>query len=978
MKNSSFKESKIINIIMAALLTVGIMFIPDVNLKAAVTVDKTVHVGEGVSLEVNDGTVMAANGEIISCEDVVAVEIEEEGSLTIGSSVTFGNSSTTISCSGGDLYNNGILNVASFDSTIFRSATNYGTIKAASVNITRTTMQNSPSAVYSVTSSFKASEYSSEYIGNVYAEPTTQITLEGGGFNLYVGNRDTSVSGDMVGEAWEFFDPVPLSNFSKADGSNYLKLSGVTNGIYAKDSVTLTPASGYSAKLSTSEETSYSTSLTFDEDHFRQIVFDDGSYDADAQFYIRNNSDYTWAICDIEEANSMLTKVVFDGDHPEVSPHAEADGKEISISESDTVSAKKLVITAEVFDKNLYNDSIPLEDNIEVGGGTYEIKKSNNGQNAVVVMTFETEKSDNGDKRSCYYIIKDLAGNIASLGFSLKYAKVTPTASLSCSDINVGETPKPVLTTNSDGKDKAEFYYKESSAADSAFSKTVPDKPGSYVVMAVVPETSVYDEISCTATFSISKIKPTAKVSVPNTYVGDEYSPTITTNSDGKATYVYKATSAPNDAYKADKPIKAGNYMVKATIAETDKYQKIVCEGSFKISKRETKASVKVSDTSVGGKISPVLTTDSDGKDKAVFEYKASGDEDKNYSKTKPTKAGKYKVRATIPATDKYEAAVCEDTFKIEKTPTTASVKLDDQYVGVKLKPVVTTNSDGKDKVYFLYKAQNAPDSAYSGTVPRGPGKFTVKAVVPATENCEAVTAEDDFEISYYEDDTLKYEISGKKGENEFYVSDVFILPPKGFYISSSQDGPFSTSIPYSESVKTVYYSRVSDGATTKGFEVNESIKIDKDKPAIVKVVSHRDRDDSEREVKLVDGAVIYTDKLTISFSDENLSLVSVDGDDQSDNGNSSEIVLSAGSGEKDFTITAKDLAGNEFTMTLHVKAAWRETNTVPEDIIVTLSSGVEYNVEDGSWTIEGDSTVYSGNIKFYINSDGDYVFTRN
>ena len=42
----------------------------------------------------------------------------------------------------------------------------------------------------------------------------------------------------------------------------------------------------------------------------------------------------------------------------------------------------------------------------------------------------------------------------------------------------------------------------------------------------------------------------------------------------------------------------------------------------------------------------------------------------------------------------------------------------------------------------------------------------------------------------------------------------------------------------------------------------------------------------------------------------------------------------------------------------------------------VNLFSNYSYRLGSGKWKVAGDSTTYSGNIDFYVSSDGEYSFT--
>ena len=330
---------------------------------------------------------------------------------------------------------------------------------------------------------------------------------------------------------------------------------------------------------------------------------------------------------------------------------------------------------------------------------------------------------------------------------SFKISKTVGTATVSVADSFVGDEYAPVLTTDSDGKDKAVFEYKKADDADSAYASAKPTAAGKYNVRATVPETDKYEEQIATGSFEISKRKATATVSVPDTVIGTEYEPSFTTDSDGKATFEYKKADADDSAYSSALPEAAGSYTVRVTIPETDKYLETSATSSFTISKIGTgKATVTVPDSLVGATYEPTLTTDSDGKDKAVFEYKKNGDE--TYSSAKPTAAGKYTVRVTIPETDKYLEITATSSFTISKIFTgTASISISDVTVGTDYNPILTTDSDGKALTFMEYKKQGADDSTYTRTKPTEVGSYVVRATVPETDRYEKIVCTASFAI---------------------------------------------------------------------------------------------------------------------------------------------------------------------------------------------------------------------------------------
>ena len=86
------------------------------------------------------------------------------------------------------------------------------------------------------------------------------------------------------------------------------------------------------------------------------------------------------------------------------------------------------------------------------------------------------------------------------------------------------------------------------------------------------------------------------------------------------------------------------------------------------------------------------------------------------------------------------------------------------------------------------------------------------------------------------------------------------------------------------------------------------------------------------------------------------------------------------------YTITAEDEAGNISTIEITLMAEWLKEKTIPEGDIVLLNAGEEYFLAEGQWkvslvkedgTIVEGTTIYSGNLPFYVSESGNYIFTR-
>ena len=283
--------------------------------------------------------------------------------------------------------------------------------------------------------------------------------------------------------------------------------------------------------------------------------------------------------------------------------------------------------------------------------------------------------------------------------------KAITSASVSVADITIGGNVKPVLSgVPEDYNGTVTYEYKAASSPDSGYYPLVPVSAGKYNVRATLSESDIYLEATCTAEFTINKDGFTPTLSVADITIGGTIVPVISGTPDdynGTITYTYKPSTADDTEYSSTVPSAAGTYIVKATLSETGTYQSTSCTGTFKINKKTVTASVSAADIYVGGTISPAVTTESDGT--AAFQYKLSTAPDSEYSSAVPSAAGTYTVKATISETATYLSTSCTDTFKINKNQVTASVSVDDIYVGGTPAPVIASISDGKDRASFEY-----------------------------------------------------------------------------------------------------------------------------------------------------------------------------------------------------------------------------------------------------------------------------------
>ncbi len=313
---------------------------------------------------------------------------------------------------------------------------------------------------------------------------------------------------------------------------------------------------------------------------------------------------------------------------------------------------------------------------------------------------------------------------------------------------------------------------------------------------------------------------------------------------------------------------------------------------------------------------------------------------------------------ATITATVGEFRVTCQVVVK--KLTGTATVSVEDIYYGSS--PVIEAeSSNGTENAVVEYKNLDGDGAAYTADVPKAPGSYRVRAVFPETDIYTKAEATADFKITYLPLPKEPYKILGSKGENGFYISSVKITPAEGYWISDIPDGPYGTVVTFwTSKEKANVYLINGNNEKTDGISVG-SFKIDTNSPFI----------------GVKDKSVIYGDMVEIVVSDDNLSLVVVNGSEVKFTGTSAKLVLEAGNSKKEYRITAMDLAGNKRTVSITVAASWMKSGVVPGGTVVRLMANQRYTLGSGTWKVNGDSTSYSGSADFYVGGEGEYVFTK-
>ena len=177
----------------------------------------------------------------------------------------------------------------------------------------------------------------------------------------------------------------------------------------------------------------------------------------------------------------------------------------------------------------------------------------------------------------------------AAKTLSFRITKATAnTVTVSIEGWTYGEAAKAPTSTATFGT--AEYTYAVKGRTD--FSAAVPTNAGEYTVKAAVADTADYPAGEATADFTIARATITPTVSITGWTVGETANtPGVAGNTgDGAVTYSYAVKGSAD--FSAAVPTDAGEYTVKASIAETANYNGAEATADFTIAKKIPAAGV--------------------------------------------------------------------------------------------------------------------------------------------------------------------------------------------------------------------------------------------------------------------------------------------------------------------------------------------------------------------------------------------------
>ena len=285
-----------------------------------------------------------------------------------------------------------------------------------------------------------------------------------------------------------------------------------------------------------------------------------------------------------------------------------------------------------------------------------------------------------------------------------------------------------------------------------------------------------------------------------NTYTGATVTNGIAYQSDNEADIVYylkdgTKTNSSNSgaASEGAAPVNSGQYTVKVTLGGQ------TISADFKIKKMEINPTVTMDDWNYGQKANTPSITVKSGESDITASYDASSYTCTYYTDAGctdmttaadgaatnggvPKNAGTYHVKAVVPENGNYAGAEAETSFMIAPLPADLTwSKTDLIYTGSEQSVSATVaNALEGDSFAIAYEGntQTKAGDSYTATVTDlGNDNYTLTGATGVSQN---------WSISYLQTSAAA-QVSGTKGNNDWYISPVKLVPDSGYQISTDK-----------------------------------------------------------------------------------------------------------------------------------------------------------------------------------------------
>ena len=331
-------------------------------------------------------------------------------------------------------------------------------------------------------------------------------------------------------------------------------------------------------------------------------------------------------------------------------------------------------------------------------------------------------------------------GGFAYATFKIAKADIEPAVTIE--GWTYGDDANEPEVTGNDGEGEVTYTYAVKDSDE--FTSEVPDNAGDYTVKAVIAESTNYNGGECTADFTIAKSDITPTVTIEGWTYGEDANEPVVTGNDGNGEVTITYAVKGSDEFTADVPENAGEYTVKAVIAETDNYNGAEATADFTIAKADITPVVTIEGWTYGDDANEPEVTGNTGAGAVTITYAAKGSDE--FTADVPENAGDYTVKAVIAETDNYNGAEATADFTIAKADITPAVTIEGWAYGDDAKAPEVTGNTGEGEVTFTYAAKDSDE--FTADVPKNAGDYTVKAVIAETDNYNGGECTADFTIA--------------------------------------------------------------------------------------------------------------------------------------------------------------------------------------------------------------------------------------
>ena len=397
------------------------------------------------------------------------------------------------------------------------------------------------------------------------------------------------------------------------------------------------------------------------------------------------------------------------------------------------------------------------------------------------------------------------------------------------------------------------FTWYQKDGGDWKELSSAPVDAGNYKVIASVEADDNYNGASAELEFAISKTENewAEELSIEGWTYGDEAKKPIATSKYGTVTFTY--SDSINGTYAEYVPTEAGTYYVKATVDGNENYTGLEDIVKFTIKKAESSISFKEGFTlnkTYDGDTVVIDKKDLETKGSTgniVFTYEEKIDDTWTMLENAPTKAGTYRVTATLNEDANHNSSTSKALeFVIEKADTVLEFSTDNMNktydAEAVSEPTIKKAGSSNEVVFTWYKNDGVDWQEIEGN-PVDAGNYKVVVSVEADDNYNAASVEMEFTISQATN-TWTGELSIKGwtyGDKAYAPIATSKYGTVTFTYSDSKDGTYTDVVP-TEAGTYYVKATVAGNENYTGLESIKSFEIKKADSSITITTSSLDK----------------------------------------------------------------------------------------------------------------------------------------